>query len=140
MNYDPVEWRFFEELEEVTHNEWVVEYLTRFYKFSNEENLQAFIEAPHKFLDSKPLPSHFPRKLLPNEIGEIASHKLELDGNCPVTLTEIKEMKKGNHSVLASYINSIFAFTDIRQRRKFMRNPQRYVNCLLYTTPSPRDS
>lgn len=128
--YDPITWKLKADLVKVSHNDYLIEKGFKFYVFENQKNLNTFLEAPEKFTKGK-LPEHLPRKLKTSESGQIDPEDLELEGYCPVVLTENNSLQKGKQTVLASYKEKVFAFTSNEARSKFLRKPHKYENAQL---------
>jgi adenylate kinase family enzyme/YHS domain-containing protein len=136
--YDPVTWKYKNELAEVKSNEYIAEYRTRLYAFETFENLQIFIDWPDKILQTRSLPDLLPRKLRLNECGDIYESRIELENNCIVTLAEQGKIERGNPNLLVSYGDKIYSFANNELLNKYMKKPHRYEKTKLPVKLPPK--
>ena len=124
--YDPILYKYKNELKEIKSNDYLVEYNTKIYAFESSKNLEVFLESPDKIVQSKNLPDSLPRKLLLSECGDIYESRIELEANCVVSLAEEGKLVKGVPTILVSYGEKIFTFLNRELCEKYMKKPHRY--------------
>jgi len=103
-----------------------VEYKSRLFWMSSQDNMAVFLDDPESFLQV-PLPAATPQLL---SVTERAAHKAQtcqLEDYCPVALVDSKELVKASGQNIISYQNKLWNVEGKEARDKFLRRPMRYV-------------
>jgi adenylate kinase family enzyme/YHS domain-containing protein len=100
-----------------------VEYKTKIYWTSSEENARTFASDPEAFLQV-PLPQSTPTPV-PYDARIMVTCQLE--GYCPVTLVDEKNLVKTNGQAMMRFQGKLWSVQGKAAAAKFMRRPMRYV-------------
>eukprot|EP00928_Gymnodinium_smaydae_P021250 TRINITY_DN18276_c0_g3_i1.p1 TRINITY_DN18276_c0_g3~~TRINITY_DN18276_c0_g3_i1.p1 ORF type:complete len:2412 (-),score=485.57 TRINITY_DN18276_c0_g3_i1:104-7339(-) len=122
--YCPVRLTLENDLVRCTDRECCVECNSKIYWLSSPENAEFFIEDPNAFLQV-PLPESTPQALPPTRVDGL---ELQLEGNCPVTLVDTKELHAADGHHVVEFQGKYWGINGKTNRDKFMRRPLRYVS------------
>lgn len=123
--------------------DYVAEFQGYYYKMSNQENLNIFLDSPKDFVAPNaprklPAPHLLPRKLTATEVKKIFPKgviQAELNGYCSVTFYDGKQryeaIIQGSIDFAVEYKGKVFYMTSNEMREKFMKKPEIYGNLKL---------
>ena len=101
-----------------------------YYKMSSEEDLDAFLTTPEKYVPplaprKLPPPELLPKRRTLAEMKAMFPIQIELMGYCPVTYLDGKcryeAIVQGNNELIVEYRNKIYYFESEEKLDKFMR-------------------
>ncbi|KAJ1557287.1 adenylate kinase, partial [Nowakowskiella sp. JEL0078] len=135
-DYCPVRYIDHEELwKSPTDTRFTAEFEGLFYRMSNEENLQIFLQNPNHFVNGQDMPKKLPCHLVTADLKALFPKQLQLQGYCPVTFCEgppgFESIIPGKIEFLVEYNDELYIMESNNKLEKFMRTPEKYVNLTL---------
>jgi YHS domain-containing protein len=122
--YCPVTLTLGNELLSCKDPRYIVEYKSKVFWLSSEENSRLFLDDPEAFLQV-PLPSAVPQPVKPVERRTQPPRQLE--GYCAVALVDRNELVRASDHLTVYYQQKWWGFENKEACSRFLRRPMRYV-------------